>query len=202
MLSYTRTGLNNCMRAHIFITAVFLLSGCDIFKTALITPPSSEVLPTASEFVGMNEQDNRNELKEFMGVDPVRIEWCAAFVNSVLYTAGIDNTQSLLAKSYLEWGESTDVPQPGDIMVFHRGTQGWQGHVGFYVATIEFQGSEYFIVLGGNQDQSVSYQLFPTDTPRLVDIRTVVQEPTEPVMALSTKNWWQPNVPLLIDSRL
>jgi len=44
--------------------------------------------------------------------------------------------------------------------VFPRGNQGWQGHVGFYLRTIEVNGTEYYYILGGNQSNKVSIELF------------------------------------------
>ena len=56
------------------------------------------------------------------------------------------------------WGEKVnpqDIKQ-GDIVIFPRGKEGWQGHVGFYVET---QG-DYWVILGGNQKNEVRYDLF------------------------------------------
>jgi hypothetical protein len=76
------------MRASITILCLVtvLLPGCqisllDAFGYKGFTPPPQ--LELASEFVGLNERQDRVTLKEFMGIDPVRLEWCAAFVNSV-----------------------------------------------------------------------------------------------------------------------
>ena len=38
----------------------------------------------AEQYVGLNEHIDRKQIKELVGVDPVRTEWCAAFVNFVL----------------------------------------------------------------------------------------------------------------------
>jgi uncharacterized protein (TIGR02594 family) len=131
-----------------------LLCGCVTTQTPTVY--------TAAQYNGLNERTNRQELTELMGVDPVRYEWCAAFVNSILHLNDIPGTDSLLARSFLDWGEKvTDEPQRGDIVVFPRGNQGWQGHVGFYVDTRMVDGITYYLILGGNQDNSVSYELYP-----------------------------------------
>jgi uncharacterized protein (TIGR02594 family) len=184
------------------VLSVLLLGSCALVKSFAEPEVTPEVLPEAEQFVGMHERANRKELKEFMGIDPAAIEWCAAFVNSVLDRAGISSTESLLARSYLKWGLSTEMPQPGDIMVFRRGTEGWQGHVGFYVETVTVDDVEYFVVLGGNQDQSVSYRLYPVTTPKLLDIRTVSlpTQDDEMTVTLSAKNWRQPDVPLMFEN--
>ena len=64
--------------------------------------------------------------------------------------------------------------QKGDIVVFPRGNQGWQGHVGFYVQTQVHNGKEYWLILGGNQDNKVRYDLFPVN--RVIGIRRFVQK--------------------------
>ena len=68
----------------------------------------------------------------------------------------------LMARSFLVWGqrvEPADI-QRGDVVVFPRGTQGWEGHVGFYVDTQVVNGKEIWIVLGGNQSNEVRYDFF------------------------------------------
>lgn len=177
--------------------ALILLSGCQIsLSTAfgqrgLQTPPQLEV---AEQFVGMNEREHRVTLKEFMGIDPVRVEWCAAFVNSVLHEIGVEHTQSLMARSYLEWGVSTDEPSPGDIMIFSRGDLGWQGHVGFYVATVNYKDVEYWIVLGGNQDNSVSYRLYRVGHWRHLDTRTLPDAERQELLV--ERQWMWGGIPL------
>ncbi len=191
------------MRANIPILCLIavLVPGCritlsDAFGYKGFTPPPQ--LEVASELVGLNERHDRVTLKEFLGVDPVRVEWCAAFVNSVLSEVGIESTRSLLARSYLSWGRSTDIPSPGDIMVFSRGDSGWQGHVGFYVATIEYKEKTYWVVLGGNQDNSVSYKLYPENHWRYLDTRTVLDEPSKTL--LFNQDWLLDGIPLeLVD---
>jgi uncharacterized protein (TIGR02594 family) len=66
----------------------------------------------------------------------------------------------LVAKSFLQWGKRVKDPKPGDIVIFHRGTQPWQGHVGFYYGTVYQNGKKFYQILGGNQDKSVNIQLF------------------------------------------
>jgi len=148
----------------IILLTVFL-SGCiDRTSNSVIFMSTSNpphVLYAAS-YVGLTERSNRNELRELTGVDPVRTEWCAAFVNSVLEETGIESNNNhkypLTARAFLDWGEkvSKDDIKPGDIVVFPRGNQGWQGHVGFYLKTEVINGVEYYLILGGNQRNKVS----------------------------------------------
>lgn len=95
------------------------------------------------------------------------VAWCAAFVGHCLEKAGLRSTRRLNARSYLDWGIPVDLAdaQPGDIVVFSRGSKSWQGHVGFFVktagATIE--------VLGGNQSDAVTIQRYAKS--RLLGVR-------------------------------
>ena len=137
---------------------------------------STDSVVTAQPYLGLQERQNRSELKEFTGVDPVRIEWCAAFVNAVLEVDGIPGSESvsdnpLLARSFLNWGTRVDRHdvQRGDVVVFPRGNQGWKGHVGFYVETQTHNGKDYWVILGGNQDNQVRYDLY--NPARAIDVR-------------------------------
>ena len=76
--------------------------------------------------------------------------WCSAFVNWCLAQAGIPGTRSALARSWLDWGQPTEVPRQGCIVVFSRDVK--FGHVGFYLGEI---GTE-IKVLGGNQHDAVT----------------------------------------------
>jgi len=122
-------------------------------------------LDRAKGFIGLTETKDRQEIKQLVGVDPVRTEWCAAFVNAMLNNAGIPGSESvseypLMARSFLDWGEEVHYTkiQYGDIVVFPRGNEGWKGHVGFYVGTYPPSGE--WIILGGNQNNQVKYSLY------------------------------------------
>ena len=97
-------------------------------------------------------------------VDNDETAWCAAAVGSWLERAGIPSTGALNARSYLDWGEEVGTRedlsqcQPGDVVVFWRESpNSWKGHVALY--------SEHFdstiSVLGGNQDNAVSFKSYP-----------------------------------------
>lgn len=133
-----------------------------------VSEAKSEPVNIASAMVGMTEQSDRSSLKRFMGVDPTQYAWCAAFVNAVLHLYGLPGSETvsehpLTARSFLRWGKPVFEPERGDIVVFPRGRQGWQGHVGFYIETQIVEGIEYYLILGGNQNDSVSYDLYPAD---------------------------------------
>lgn len=84
------------------------------------------------------------------------VAWCAAFVGAMLKRAGMKNTGSLAARSYLDWGIAVPLSEAkeGDIVIFKRGNSSWQGHVGFYVS----HNDSGIKVLGGNQKDSVNVQ--------------------------------------------
>lgn len=93
------------------------------------------------------------------------VAWCAAFVGACLDRSGITSSGSLLARSYLTWGEAAGDDCIGAIAVFSRGTDQTQGHVGFLVGTAE----DNLVILGGNQSDAVSVEFFPRD--RLLGLR-------------------------------
>jgi uncharacterized protein (TIGR02594 family) len=154
------------MKKPFLISLVFLISGCSDVIEQLNQPDPVE---TAGMMIGLHERRDRAELKSLMGVDPVRTEWCAAFVNMILDMNGVQGSDSvsdnpLMARSFLQWGDPVEKEniKRGDVVVFPRGNQGWQGHVGFYVETIIVDGIEYYAILGGNQEgNSVSVDLYP-----------------------------------------
>jgi len=158
------------MKQFIIIPALFLLAGC--------SGPVADSQPVkeAREYLGYHEQTNREELTDVLGVDPVYTEWCAAFVNAMLKEDGspnlndINHPYPLLARSFLEYGSPINPQdiQYGDLVIFPRGNQGWQGHVGFYVG--RYSTGEW-IILGGNQNQTVSYALF--ESRRVIGIRRI-----------------------------
>jgi len=123
----------------------------------------------ASEDVGMQEfvgpADNAEIIQMFADVGHSWVEddsvaWCAAFVGSHLKRAGLPHTGKLTARSYLDWGQPVNDPEPGDIVVFWRGSRdGWQGHVGFYVSETD----KSINVLGGNQGNAVSVKAYSKD---------------------------------------
>lgn len=143
-------------------------------RTIYIRSDSRNPVYHGIKYLDYTEKENRSELKELTGVDPVRIEWCAAFVNAILQETGVEGSSSvsenpLLARSFLDWGKSVDDPKMGDVVVFPRGNQGWQGHVGFYVKSQEIDGVLYYYILGGNQNNSVRVDLYRAD--KAIDIR-------------------------------
>lgn len=118
------------------------------------------LVTTASKYQGMSEGNKRdaNTLESFfkaqgVTLDPEKLAWCAAFLNSVLSANGLPSTGSNMARSFQNYGTATDKPQKGDIVVFKdlAGNDATKGHVGLYMGP----GAKGKIkVLGGNQGKS------------------------------------------------
>jgi uncharacterized protein (TIGR02594 family) len=93
------------------------------------------------------------------------VAWCAAFCGACLARAGVRGTGSLMARSYLAWGEPLDAPRPGAVAVFSRGSSAAEGHVGFWLGETR----DAVVLLGGNQGNAVSVTTFPK--ARLLGLR-------------------------------
>lgn len=79
------------------------------------------------------------------------IPWCGLFAAVVVHRAGYPVISGpLWAKNWAKFGQKSDKPSLGDVLVFER--PGGGGHVGFYVAEDE----SAFHVLGGNQSDAVT----------------------------------------------
>jgi len=165
------------MKRAILLTVILLsVSACAKIQT--IASPA-QPMETAVEKIGWSERSHRAEIREYIGVDPVSTEWCAAFVNAVLEENGLPGSDKyaehpLLARSFLSWGVAVDEPEVGDVVVFKRGNAEWKGHVGFFVTSTHFKGQEYYLVLGGNQNNSVNFSAYPVR--KLLSVR---RYPTE-----------------------
>lgn len=98
-------------------------------------------------------------------IDRDEIAWCAAFVGACIERSGRRSTRSLMARSYLGWGEPITEPRLGAVAVLSRGADPALGHVGFVVGVTDDQVQ----LLGGNQAQQVNVQSFPK--ARLIGLR-------------------------------
>lgn len=114
----------------------------------------------AKKYIGYTETKNTKELKRILGINPIHIAWCSAFITAMERRAGHKGTGDLLARSYLKYGFKVPINDAklGDIVVFKRGKYP-HGHVGYFV---RFEGNNV-VVLGGNQDNSVKYSIWSQD---------------------------------------
>lgn len=131
---------------------------------------SKSVYAEAKKWEGKSAKTNRGELKNLMAagnnntpVDPVRIPWCAGFVNAILARSGYETSGSLMARSFLNYGVITKEPEIGDIVVTKRGRNRLAGHVGFFEGYEYFEGVKYIKVYGGNTAKSVQVGYFPVN---------------------------------------
>lgn len=84
-----------------------------------------------------------------------KVPWASSFVNWSLEKAGAVGTRSRSALSWVTWGVPLDGPATGAIAVLDYGSG--RGHVGF----VEGKFGELLVILGGDQDDSVSRTAFP-----------------------------------------
>jgi uncharacterized protein (TIGR02594 family) len=151
------------------------LAGCSILSEEHdLSHP--DYIKLGAEYIGYSETEHRSDLRNFLKVDPVNTEWCAAYVNAVLRDSDIPGSETVsenpyMARSFMDLGYKVNTPEHGDIVVLKRG-EPWEGHVGFYLDLKIIGGDVYYQILGGNQDNSVSIQLFRAD--RVVAVRRLI----------------------------
>lgn len=89
------------------------------------------------------------------------VAWCSSFVNWCVTKAGLIGTNSAAARSWLTWGVAVKYEdlQPGDIVVFSRGTNGISGHVAMLVTKPPAL-SPLLKCIGGNQHDEVCIEIF------------------------------------------
>lgn len=138
------------------------LAALQIEKSAVpakpgLTIPSVPWMDIALEKLGLNEITNKKTLSDFLKSDgktlgdPSKLPWCGDFVETCIRLAipGVKvPANPYWALNWKDWGESVE-PQYGAILAFERNGG---GHVGFYVG----ENSTSYLVLGGNQSNSVS----------------------------------------------
>lgn len=83
------------------------------------------------------------------------VPWCAAFVGAMLTRAGEKSSGSLMARSYLRWGDKC-AAKPGAIAVFPRGNSKTMGHVNF----VERVSGNSLVCVGGNQSDAVNRRTY------------------------------------------
>ena len=165
------------MRNLMLLLSFTLLIGCIKFESdkAQNVHSPDKLIYSAWSYIGMSERYDRHHLYELLTVDPVTTQWCAAFVNTVLTENNIPTSEhNLLARSFLTWGDpvAREDIQKGDIVIFPRGNRAWQGHVGFYVGSTKIGNVEFYSILGGNQENRVSIDLYHAN--RAIGIRRYI----------------------------
>lgn len=85
--------------------------------------------------------------------------WCSVFINWCAKKAGLKGSNKLNARSWLNVGQLVENPEPGDIVVFWRGSlASWEGHVGIFMGYS--RDGERIYCLGGNQGNQVSISAY------------------------------------------
>lgn len=123
--------------------------------------------------LGLREVRDRDKLQSWFksqGIicNPQTTPWCAAAVHTAEREAGNKTSGNLMARSFLKYGKKVDLKDAveGDIVIFARGSNGYSGHVGYFVKQVD---SDTILVLGGNQADMVCLQHYSTD--RLLGVR-------------------------------
>ncbi len=111
---------------------------------------------------GLHEVKNRSALMAWLRSDgktlgdPAKLPWCGDAIQTCLALTLPDEPQPVnpyLARNWLKIGVKLETPVLGCILVFWRGSKaGSSGHVGLYAG----EDGSNFIVLGGNQSDSIS----------------------------------------------
>lgn len=128
----------------------------------------------ARKHIGLQEVKDEQTLKSLFkkagfsfnpnGADADGQPWCAVFVGTMEYLAtGKHGTGLANARSYLNYGKivydkasgegDMSDAEAGDIVIFKRGSNGYSGHVAYFVRWDD--NSDGVITLGGNQGNSV-----------------------------------------------
>jgi len=121
-------------------------------------------LEQAFSIKGLHEVRNRTKLWNWLRyggnkvADPAKVPWCGSFMAAVfahsLPEEPIPNNPAG-SIHWLKFGIPC-TPQVGSALVFWRGNpNSWKGHIGFYIGETK----THFLVLGGNQSNSVSETL-------------------------------------------
>ncbi|GAA6213043.1 hypothetical protein NBRC116602_27840 [Hyphomicrobiales bacterium 4NK60-0047b] len=116
------------------------------------------------------------------GIEKDETPWCAAFIGAMLERADIKSTKSLMARSYLNWGQKQREEKLGSIAILKRGNNEVFGHVGFVISSTKDQ----IQLLSGNQSNKVSIASFRKD--QLIDLRWPLEVKTTKQEAVTKDN--------------
>jgi len=112
--------------------------------------------------VGQKERQNNPRIIQYVGavrdtkdVRDDRIDWASAFAEWTMAQVGIKGPKNMDAFAWLNWGRPISKPEIGCVVIFEVAPDGYR-HVGFVVG----QTRTTILVLGGNQDDSVSVKPF------------------------------------------
>lgn len=128
-----------------------------------LTKVGRSALDVAKQFNGLNERADSRVLDSFLrtsgnwkNLSAADTAWCAAFANAAIVQSGGKGTGSNLASSFMGWGQGTNAPKVGDIVVLKPQARGASGHVGFVAGF----GDGTVQVFGGNQSSGANTKSF------------------------------------------
>lgn len=123
--------------------------------------------------LGLQEVRDRNIIQQFLrkyahngdiSIDPSKVSWCSAFVNGCVRACSLVGTGSLMARSWLNWGQpvNEDDAKEGDIVVFDFEHDNVHGHVAMFIKWNDDDNT--VTVIGGNQNNMIKYSNYIQDT--------------------------------------
>lgn len=126
----------------------------------------NKLIQEAVKYYGISEIPGKKHNKDILSFFKLtgnkdfrsdEIAWCSVFLSVCAKNAGLNHTNSPLARSWLNIGEAVEQPEPGDIVVFWREQiDSYLGHVAIWLGETE----EGTVCLGGNQDDSVCIRVY------------------------------------------
>lgn len=127
--------------------------------------------------VGWLHQFARNVKTRFIKMRGDEIAWCAVFVSHCLAAAGMQETGSALAASYVTYGKPSKLI-PGAVIVIRRKKRGPDkstgsragNHTGFLLRATK----DRLYIVGGNQGNRVSKRWFSLKQYELIACRAPV----------------------------
>ena len=86
------------------------------------------------------------------------VPWCSSFLNWCMQQAGLEGSNSALARAWLSWGITLESPRYGCIVVLWREKPDCEkGHVGLFLR----EDAEHVYLFGGNQLGEVREHFYP-----------------------------------------
>ena len=88
------------------------------------------------------------------------VPWCSAFMNFIADELGLEKTEKLNARSWLDLGIEKDKAELGDIVILWRESkESGKGHGGIFIK----MDNNFVYLLGGNQNNEVNISEFPKE---------------------------------------
>jgi uncharacterized protein (TIGR02594 family) len=89
------------------------------------------------------------------------VAWCSSFVNWCMQKAGIAGTRSAAAASWVDWGAPTSARYGAVVVIYNAGAANSRlSTSGNHVAFLVEETATHYVLLGGNQSDSVKVSNF------------------------------------------